>query len=106
MAGYGADALETLSPGRLPIGEANCLKAPHADARCIHFLSIRHTLYRAVSLEIRALSFSIQRRGLWKLFKTAVQQGRSERMTEAYSEYVEVLSEARTTPGSRRVLAR
>ena len=30
MAGYGTDALEALSPGRLPIGEANCLKAPHA----------------------------------------------------------------------------
>jgi hypothetical protein len=32
-----------------------------------------------------------------KLFKTTVQQGRSERKAEAYSEYVEALSEARTT---------
>jgi hypothetical protein len=31
-----------------------------------------------------------------KLFKTTVQQGRSERKAEAYSEYVEALSEART----------
>ena len=34
--------------------------------------------------------------GPWKLLKTTVQQGRSERKTEAYSEYVEALSEART----------
>jgi hypothetical protein len=31
-----------------------------------------------------------------KLFKTTVQQGRSERKAEAYTEYVEALSEART----------
>jgi hypothetical protein len=30
------------------------------------------------------------------MFKVAVQQGRSERKAEAYSEYVEALSEART----------
>jgi len=47
MAGYGIDALEALSPGRLPIGETDCLKAPHR-------------LLRAVSREIRPLSFSIQ----------------------------------------------
>jgi hypothetical protein len=32
-----------------------------------------------------------------KLFKTTVQQGRSERKAEAYSEYVEALNDARTT---------
>jgi phosphotransferase system IIA component len=43
--------------------------------------------------------FSASRRTvtlLGKLFKTTVQQGRSERKAEAYSEYVEALSEART----------
>ena len=42
--------------------------------------------------------FRYSRRVLWKLFKTAVQLGRNERTAEAYSEYVEALSEARTTP--------
>ena len=41
-----------------------------------------------------------------RMFKKAVQQGRSERKAEAYSvRYVEALSEARTLHGKRRVSA-
>lgn len=81
----------------------------------------------AVSNEILAESISIQSRSpqdaqnesiarpqrasarvvaTLEAFKTTVQQGRSERKAEAYSEYVETLSEVRTTPGSKRASAR
>jgi hypothetical protein len=40
--------------------------------------AISYRLFRAVSREIRNLSFSIQRQGPWKLFKILVQQGRNK----------------------------
>ena len=52
-------------------------------------LAISHRLLRLYPARYSQNRFRFRRKLLWKLFKTAVQQGRSERRGEAYAWYVE-----------------